>query len=255
MNMLRRVAACALALLGVLGAAPAPPAVSPATDLVNALAGTWSCRTVEGVIVHQTGTRQGDTIVVSDDVERNGKHSAYEDRYAFDPALSRWHVETGLGGFSGAASPWTSGLWIVQGRNRDDVAVRMTDEMLPGGDLRRTFAYQNGTGWFPYSVERCTPGATPPAADACIAQRYPATTLEAALAKPWLVPPMAPSGRVVVLVSLDEHSRIVGTKVLRTPSPELNMAALQAVRDSRFRTAIVDCKPIAADYIFTVDFY
>ena len=250
----RRVLACALALFGILGAAPAPPAASPPSDQVNALAGTWACRTVEGVLVRQSGTRAGNTIVVRDDVQRNGKLSVYEDRYVFDPALDRWHVETGLGGFSGAASPWTGSSWIVQGRNADDVAVRMTDELLPGGDLRRTFAYQNGTGWFPYSVERCTRGDTPPGADACIAQNYPATTLEAATVKPWNVPPMAPSGRVLVVVSLDEHSRITGARVIKSPSPELNAAALQATRESRFRTEIRDCKPLAADFIFSVDF-
>jgi hypothetical protein len=38
------------------------------------------------------------------------------------------------------------------------------------------------------------------------------------------------------------------------PSVVLNAAAIAAARGSRFRTAIVDCVPIAADYIFSVDF-
>jgi hypothetical protein len=32
------------------------------------------------------------------------------------------------------------------------------------------------------------------------------------------------------------------------------VVALAAVRDSTFRTEIRDCKPLVADYIFTVDF-
>ena len=107
-----------------------------------------------------SASRAGDTLTVRNDVVRAGKTSPFEDRYVFDPPLNRWHVQSALGGFAGAASPWTGDGWTVQGENSDGVAVRMTNELLPGGDFRRTFAYDNhGAGWFPYSVERCTPGA------------------------------------------------------------------------------------------------
>jgi len=55
-------------------------------------------------------------------------------------------------------------------------------------------------------------------------------------------------------VSLDESSRIVATRIQSSPNPELNMLALSQTRRSKFRTAIVDCKPVAADYIFGVSF-
>ena len=249
-----RVCVAWVVVAAALFGAIAPSTAQVPADHVYAFAGEWACRTVEGVIVHQSGSRQGETIVVPTDVERNGKRRHYEDRYEFDSALGRWHVDSGLGGFAAAASPWTGDTWVVQSENADHVPVRMTTELLPGGDFRRTFAFENRSrgGWFAYSVERCTTGTTPPGPDACIADRYPATTLEAATVKPWQVPPNAPSGVVDVVVSLDESSRITNTRVVRSTAPELNMIALATTRASRFRTQVVHCKPVAADYIFTV---
>ena len=257
LRTLRRPLACALAPFALLCATPSPdPAVSgwPAGDHVYALAGTWACRTVEGVIVHATGTRAGDELMVQNEVTRGGKTSPFDDRYVFDPPLARWHVQTGLGGFAGGAPAWTGTSWTVQGENRDGVAVRMTNELLPGGDFRRSFAYDDhSAAWFSYSVERCTPGKTPPPPDACIAKNYPATTLEAGAPDPFATYNLA-GGTVYVLVSLDESSRIVATRIQSSPNPELNMLALAQTRRSRFRTAIIDCKPIAADYVFGVRF-
>jgi outer membrane biosynthesis protein TonB len=72
------------------------------------------------------------------------------------------------------------------------------------------------------------------------------------------VPPLAQqqgvAGIVQVVVSLDTQSRIVGTRVLASPSTLLNQAALASARESQFRTEIRNCEPVAADYIFTVDF-
>ncbi|HEY0382161.1 MAG TPA: energy transducer TonB [Candidatus Elarobacter sp.] len=71
-------------------------------------------------------------------------------------------------------------------------------------------------------------------------------------------PPMAQqqgiSGTVQVVVSLNADSRVVGTRVQTSPSAILNNAALTAARQSQFQTEIRDCKPIAADYIFSVEF-
>jgi periplasmic protein TonB len=62
------------------------------------------------------------------------------------------------------------------------------------------------------------------------------------------------SGTVQVVVSLNAESRVVGTRVQTSPSAILNNAALTAARQSQFQTEIRDCKPIAADYIFSVEF-
>lgn len=255
--MARNVLAFVLAPLALIAAAASPaPLVPgwPTGDHVYALAGTWSCRTVEGVIVHATGLRDGETLTVRNDVQRAGKTSSFQDRYAFDQPLVRWHVQSALGGFDGAASPWTGDAWTVQGENSDGVGVRMTDELLPGGDFRRTFAYDRPSGaWFPYSVERCTRGATPPGPDACIAKSYPATTLQAAPPDAF-IPPNLPSGTVQVVVSLDSSSRVVGARVQSSENAQLNPYALSQTRRSTFRTVIIDCKPAAADYIFSVSF-
>lgn len=61
-------------------------------------------------------------------------------------------------------------------------------------------------------------------------------------------------GTVQVVVSLDAHSRVVGTRVQSSPSAVLNAAALAAARASTYRTETRDCIPIAADYLFSVEF-
>lgn len=62
------------------------------------------------------------------------------------------------------------------------------------------------------------------------------------------------AGVVQVVVSLDAQSRIVGTRIQSSPSAVLNQAALAAARGSKFRTEVKNCEPVAADYIFSVDF-
>jgi TonB family protein len=70
------------------------------------------------------------------------------------------------------------------------------------------------------------------------------------------IPPMAQqqgiSGRVEVVVSLNADSRVVGTKIRSSASAILNPSALAAARNSTYQTRIVDCVPVAADYIFSV---
>ena len=60
------------------------------------------------------------------------------------------------------------------------------------------------------------------------------------------------AGRVEVLVSLDADSHVVATKVRSSSSAILNASALTAARNSTYRTRIVDCVPVAADYVFSV---
>jgi len=71
-------------------------------------------------------------------------------------------------------------------------------------------------------------------------------------------PPLAQQqgiqGTVQVVVSLNAQSEVVGTRIQTSPSAILNSAALAAARQSTFQTEIRDCKPIAADYIYSVDF-
>lgn len=62
------------------------------------------------------------------------------------------------------------------------------------------------------------------------------------------------SGTVQVIVSLDEQSRVTAARIQSSPSAILNDAALAAARASVFRTQVRNCKPIAADFVFSVEF-
>ncbi|MDB5092801.1 MAG: hypothetical protein JWO85_902 [Candidatus Eremiobacteraeota bacterium] len=82
----------------------------------------------------------------------------------------------------------------------------------------------------------------------------PATLRAAEPEMPPLAQQQGINGTVEVIVSLDAASRVVATRVRRSPSNVLNAAAVAAARASQFRTEVRDCAPIAADYVFRVDF-
>ena len=103
-----------------------------------------------------------------------------------------------------------------------------------------------------------TPTPTPhptPTPLSCARPNVPATTLHALEPE---TPPMAVqqgiSGTVGVVVSLDAQSHVVGTRIQSSPSALLNQPALNAARGSQFRTEVKNCEPIAADYLFSVEF-
>lgn len=247
----------AFATLALIAAAPPPTVPSPgaAGDHIYALAGNWSCRSAEGALVRSTGVRDGDTVKVHVDVDRDGKRSSVDDRYVFDPAQKLWHVVSGIGGFKADGPMWLGGAWTIRGVDGNAVPRRLTLELLANGDFRRTLWFDNGVGVFSLdSVELCTSGTKPPGADACIAERYPATTLEAAPVNGRFIPRNVPPGVVQIIVSLNDRSEVVGARVQSSPNPAFDGPALAAVRASKFRTEIRNCKPIAADYVFSVNF-
>jgi TonB family protein len=102
------------------------------------------------------------------------------------------------------------------------------------------------------------PTATPrptPTPQSCARPNVPATTIRAVEPDtPAIAQQQNISGTVQVIVSLDANSNVTGTRIQSSPSAILNNAALSAARQSKFQTEIRDCKPIAADYIFSVDF-
>jgi TonB family protein len=61
-------------------------------------------------------------------------------------------------------------------------------------------------------------------------------------------------GDVQVVVSIDESSRITAVAIQNSPSAVLNRAALDAARNSTFHVEIRNCKPVAADFLFVVNF-
>jgi TonB family protein len=100
-----------------------------------------------------------------------------------------------------------------------------------------------------------TPKPTPTPQTCAGPANVPATTVRAVEPDtPAMAQQQGISGTVAVIVALDENSHIVSTSVQSSPSAILNGAALSAARQSTFRTEVRDCKPIAAKYIFSVEF-
>jgi uncharacterized protein YggE len=104
------------------------------------------------------------------------------------------------------------------------------------------------------TAQTSSPQGSPPA-PVCARPNVQASIVHPA--DPYL-PPLAAQqkifGTVSVVVSLDQQSRVVGTRIQSSPSPLLNGPALAAARATTFQTEIRGCKPIAADYIYSVDF-
>jgi TonB family protein len=103
-----------------------------------------------------------------------------------------------------------------------------------------------------------TPSPTPkptPTPLSCARPNVAATTLHTiAPDTPAMAQQQGIAGVVQVVVSLDAQSRVIGTRIQSSPSAVLNQAALSAARGSQFRTEVKNCEPIAAEYIFSVDF-
>jgi len=92
-------------------------------------------------------------------------------------------------------------------------------------------------------------------APACAQPNVAAATIDPAVPEtPAVAQQQGISGDVTVLVSLDEASHVIGAHVANSPSALLNDAALRSARASTFRTEVRDCRPIAADYVFIVEF-
>jgi TonB family protein len=99
-----------------------------------------------------------------------------------------------------------------------------------------------------------TPRATPTPLS-CTRPNVPAATVRALEPEtPAMAQQQGIAGTVNVIVSLDAQSRLVATRIQSSPSALLNAAALAAARGSQFRTEIKNCEPVAADYVFSVDF-
>lgn len=89
----------------------------------------------------------------------------------------------------------------------------------------------------------------------CARPNVPASTIRASEPD---TPPLAAqqgiSGTVQVLVSLDTDGKVTSARVQSSPSAILNDAAIAAAQRSQFTPEIRNCRPIAAGYIFSVEF-
>jgi protein TonB len=151
---------------------------------------------------------------------------------------------------------------------RIKINTAKTESRTNTGPTEQTNQYTTGnTQGIPQGQGTAAPSTAPPATPApatpkptptpasCARPNVEATTLRAVEPDtPSIAAQQGISGQVQVVVSLDTNSRVTGTRVMSSPSAVLNGAALSAARQSTFQTRIRDCKPEAADYIFTVDF-
>ena len=104
----------------------------------------------------------------------------------------------------------------------------------------------------PTQVPTPVPTPTPPQ---CANPNVNATTINPAQPEtPQVAQQQGITGTVIVLVALDENSHIVSTSIQKSPSSILNSAAITAARQSTFKTRIQNCKPVADQYLFEVDF-
>ena len=62
------------------------------------------------------------------------------------------------------------------------------------------------------------------------------------------------TGRVLVLVGLDDTGRVSSARAYRSPSIILNNASINAARHSRFRPAILRCVAVPSTFAFAVDY-
>jgi hypothetical protein len=249
-------------ILALLGTGQSGPSDLSAADRVTALAGTWTCRSVDRETIHDTGARDGNVITVRSDVQpSHGKALTRLSRYEFKPAQGRWSVATARGtdlAATGDAAPWTGDRWVVDGHGRDGQLARIVFEVLPGGDMRRTYSfgtYAQTEETSARRAERCSPGDVPPADGACIVPNLQAATVSIAPPVDAMIPARAPErGRVNVTVSMDADSHITGTRIYSTTSALLNNVALITARNSVFRTEIRNCKPVPSEAVLSVDF-
>lgn len=123
----------------------------------------------------------------------------------------------------------------------------------------------------PIEGEMCVRGTSPPTADRCPAPELPPSVVALSLhlqgtdvarlgvsVDPFVGGParldptvyQAPhGGEVVVAVSLDERSHVVGAKVVAGTNRALNAGALYIARSATYRTRFVDCRPVASEFL------
>jgi hypothetical protein len=93
-----------------------------------------------------------------------------------------------------------------------------------------------------------------PTASCTQSERAPRTLEVAEPETPLAAQETGVTGEVRILITLDASSNLLATKVQFSANPVLNASALRAARGSRFQTAIHNCIPVAASYIFIVSY-
>jgi len=162
--------------------------------------------------------------------------------------------------------PHTYARPIVNTPNRDTHTTSRDVGRVVSGDKAGTGTHANGDpSPGPESSESPatsaplpTPSPAPeptPTKPACATPNVPAATERVVEPEtPQMAQRQGIAGEVTVLVALDARSRLTAARIFKSPSSVLNLAALQSARDTTYHTEVRDCKPVAADYLFVVEF-
>jgi hypothetical protein len=121
--------------------------------------------------------------------------------------------------------------------------VSLSYSVDPGG-MRRIARVGTQT----LSDDRCTRDVQTASAT-CATMNAPAATLHA------VQPTVAQEGNVQLRLVLDDRGRVVGEDVLAASSPALTQAAILAARDSTFTAAMANCRAVAGQHVFAVQFH
>jgi hypothetical protein len=235
-------------LLAVTMPAASPPA-APAGDRVRELAGSWTCRNPIGSLSTIVYRAENGGLVATE-AGAPGEPVIAHDVLRPEPA-GGWHVERSsrYTKFTGYGPAWTSGTWRVADANKHGAEIHY--ESIDDRTLRRTFVMAGR----PYAGEVCAKGEAPPAPALCAVADIPATASGAVMPDaPVAVTDGRSTGRVDVLVSLDATGRVSAAAIKQSQVPALNGAALAAARESTYRPALHDCKPVPSQYLFTVQY-
>ncbi len=53
---------------------------------------------------------------------------------------------------------------------------------------------------------------------------------------------------------LDDRSRVLWTDIVKTDNALFDSVSIRAARETTYRTAVRNCRPVAASYVFGVEF-
>ena len=255
---------CAFVVAG-LPLAPLPAAAQPAAptapvtayeSLVQRVPGHWACVDAHGahsersyVVLHSArpGKNPPPDVYGREDGTVNGTPIASYERLRQLPS-GTYTDESPDGVAEASPDPASTPLKVsFQGKNASGAPYVLSYVSNGEDSLERVVAAGGTTS----SDERCAREAEP-APGACATPLAPARTIQAAVpAPPTTLPPQG-HAEVRVIVVLDDRSQVMWTRVVRSDWAPFDDAALQAARDSTFRTEIRNCRPVPGEYIFTV---
>ncbi len=244
--------ACLAVALTLTGTALAPAgAGAEQAALIGSLGGHWRCTDSAGTVSLRSsqavGSTNGSAIATSrvDVPEPDGTtNTSFEQLKLRAGALT---VEASEGDGTGTAD----GSATIRLEGRDPAAG--TPFVLTYAFADRGFR-RTVTGATPSDV-RCTPEPQTPAPATCAAPNAEARTIHAV--EPYYSADAIAqhvSGDVLVVVTLDDRSQVLWTKLLSSDSPTLDSEAIRAARDSTYAVEVRNCRPVVGEYVFTVSF-